>query len=157
RGLPRLDASQCTQGEHAPGSGRDRAQRAGLALDAVRRTWGPAGQKRPYHEGRQIMRELVLVHGRSQQHKDPVNLKKAWLDALAEGLAKSGLTLPVAEESVRFPYYGDPLIGLVEGKSAEEAANVIVRGTVADADEEVFFRSVLEEVRHRAGVTDAEI
>jgi hypothetical protein len=62
------------------------------------------------------MRELVLVHGRSQQHKDPVNLKKAWLDALAEGLAKIGLTLPVAEESVRFPYYGDTLIGLMEGR-----------------------------------------
>ena len=104
-----------------------------------------------------MMRELVLVHGRSQQHKEPISLKKAWLDALGEGLAKSSVTLPIAEEAVRLPYYGDTLIGLMEGKSAEEAAKVIVRGTQEDADEEAFFRSVLEEVRQQAGVTDADI
>ena len=41
------------------------------------------------------MRQLVLVHGRSQEQKDAVALKAEWLEALNEGLAKSNLTLPI--------------------------------------------------------------
>jgi len=35
------------------------------------------------------MRQLVLVHGRSQEQKDSIALKAEWLEALAEGLQKS--------------------------------------------------------------------
>lgn len=103
------------------------------------------------------MRQLIFVHGRAQQHKDAVALKAEWIDALEEGLAKSGLTLPIPEPDVRFPFYGTTLYDLVAGRSAAEAAEVIVRGTESDADEQRFLRAVLEEVRREAGITDAQL
>ena len=103
------------------------------------------------------MRQLIFIHGRAQEHKDSKALKQEWLDALGEGLAKSGLTLPLGDADVRFPYYGDTLFDLVAGRSASEAAAVVVRGTEADQDEQRFVRAVLEEVRQRAGITEAQM
>jgi len=103
------------------------------------------------------MRQLIFVHGRAQEHKDAGALKAEWLEALDEGLRKSGLTLPIAESDVRFPFYGTTLYDLVDGRSAAEAAEIIVRGTASDADEQRFLRAVLEEVRQKAGITDAQL
>ena len=100
------------------------------------------------------MRELVLVHGRAQKGKDSVALKKEWLTTLGEGLAKSNLTLPIAETAVRFPFYGDTLDALVGGASEDEAAAVVVRGDTADAVQKEFIRSLMEEIRERAGITE---
>ncbi|MGX1887231.1 hypothetical protein [Streptomyces sp. NPDC055287] len=104
-----------------------------------------------------MTRQLVLVHGRSQQHKDPAALKAEWLDALAEGMAKSGLRLPVPEEDVRFPYYGDTLYQMVGGASPQAAAQIVVRGEAGDEAERRFLQSVLEEVRLAAGITDQQL
>ena len=104
-----------------------------------------------------MTKQLVLVHGRSQEHKDSKALKVEWLDALAEGLAKSNLQLPIADNDVRFPFYGDALYDLTNGKSADTAAEIVVRGTDADADEQRFTRSVLEEIRQHAGISDAQL
>ena len=86
-----------------------------------------------------MKRQLVLVHGRSQEHKDSTALKAEWLDALHEGLAKSDLKLPIPEQDVRFPYYGDSLFDLV------------------DDDERRFTLEVMSEIQSRAGITDAQI
>jgi hypothetical protein len=104
-----------------------------------------------------MTKQLVLIHGRSQEHKDSIALKAEWLDALEEGLAKSNLTLPIAEPDVRFPFYGDTLFDLVDGKSEDTAAEVIVRGEQGDDDEQRFVRAVMEEVQKKSGITDAEI
>lgn len=104
-----------------------------------------------------MTRQLVLVHGRAQEHKDGAALKVEWLDALQEGLAKSGLSLPIDERDVRFPFYGDTLYQMVEGKTSDEAAQVIVRGQSADADEQRFVRAVMEEIRKRNGITDDQL
>jgi hypothetical protein len=104
-----------------------------------------------------MSRQLVLVHGRAQQHKDAAALKAEWLDALEEGLAASGLTLPVAETDVRFPFYGDTLNQMVGGIGADQAADVVVRGENADAQEQRFAHAVIEEIRTRAGITDAQL
>ena len=104
-----------------------------------------------------MTRRLLLVHGRAQEKKDSVALKGEWLDALEEGLAKSGLSLPIAESDVQFPFYGDTLYDMVGGISSDEAAQVIVRGDDADADEERFTRAVMEEIRRKAGITEAQL
>jgi hypothetical protein len=104
-----------------------------------------------------MSRQLVLIHGRAQEHKDSKALKAEWLDALGKGLAKSNLKLPIAESAVRFPFYGDSLFDMVDGKSDEEAADVVVRGTNADADEQEFTRKILEEIRQQAGITTDQI
>lgn len=104
-----------------------------------------------------MTRQLVLVHGRAQQLKDPDQLKKDWLAALRKGLDKNGLTLPIAEEDVRFPFYGDTLVALIEGKSPEEAAKIVVRGTDDDPELQAFMRDALEEVREQKGISEAEL
>jgi hypothetical protein len=103
------------------------------------------------------MRELVLVHGRSQEHKDSVALKKEWLDTLRLGLEKSGLELPIPETSVRFPYYGQTLYDLVAGVGREEAAQVIVRGNEADTQLRDFVMGILTEILAEKGVTDNQV
>lgn len=103
------------------------------------------------------MRQLIFVHGRAQEHKDASAMKKEWLESFNEGLAKNNLSLPIPEADVRFPYYGDTLFDLVAGRSASDAADVVVRGVESDQDEARFVRAVLEEVRQRAGITEAQI
>ena len=103
------------------------------------------------------MRELVLVHGRAQQEKDSIALKKEWLDTLKEGLGKSGLELPIPEDRVRFPYYGDTLAQLVAGRT--DVAEVIVRGPGGEADPDMqrFIAEVLGEVAAEKGVSESQV
>jgi len=103
------------------------------------------------------MRQLVLVHGRAQEHKDAVALKAEWIDALKEGLLKSNLNLPLPDSEIRFPYYGDTLFEMVDGRSSGEAAEVIVRGTADDADERAFISAIMQEIQAKTGITDEQI
>lgn len=100
------------------------------------------------------MTQLVFVHGRSQEKKDAVALKAEWIQALREGLAKSGLQLPIEEANVRFPYYGQTLYDLVSG--ADEVADVVVRGA-ADANERQFQDAVIKEIQQALDITDEEV
>ena len=75
-----------------------------------------------------LMRQLILIHGRAQQEKDAAGIKKEWMTAWEKGLAKSGLTNPLTDADVHFPFYGDTLAQMVAGKSAQEAAEVIIKG-----------------------------
>jgi hypothetical protein len=106
-----------------------------------------------------MTKELVLVHGRSQERKDPEALKTEWLDALDEGLRKSGLNLPIPHESVRFPFYGDTLYELSQGMTADAAAEVIVRGEAKDIDPEElrFTRAVMQEIAKKSGISQEQI
>lgn len=104
-----------------------------------------------------MTRQLLLIHGRAQEAKDSVALKAEWLDALEEGLEKNGLSMPIQEKDVRFPFYGDTLYDLGEGMSKEEASAVIVRGDNADEEQRQFIRAVLEEIRKENGITEAQL
>jgi hypothetical protein len=100
------------------------------------------------------MRQLVLVHGRSPQRKDAAALKAEWLDALHSGLAAAGLTLPIPESEVRFPYYGDALDALTSG-AIDPLSEIIVRE--ADAQRAAFLRAVFLEVARECGICDADV
>jgi len=101
-----------------------------------------------------MKRKLVFIHGRSQQNKDSVALKAEWVHSWVDGLEKSGLEMPLADTDIRFPYYGDTLEGLIEGKPDDQVAEVIVRGTMSEnTPERQFMSEVLEEVRKKAGIT----
>ncbi len=105
-----------------------------------------------------MTRQLLLVHGRSQENRDAVELKGEWVAAFNEGLAKNGLQLPIADADVRFPYYGDTLYDLVDGRPSAEVAEVIVRGDNAtDQLELEFVRAVLMEAQEMQGITDGEV
>ncbi|TKB25140.1 hypothetical protein FCL47_15955 [Desulfopila sp. IMCC35006] len=104
-----------------------------------------------------MTRQLVLVHGRSQENKDSVALKAEWIDAFRKGLAKNGLQLPIDETDIRFPYYGDTLYDLVAEKPADEIAKIIVRGDGLGEAETQFIRAMLLEIQQQNGITDAQV
>lgn len=101
------------------------------------------------------MKQLVFIHGRAQEHKDSVALKREWLDAWREGLAKSNKQIPIAESDIRFPYFGQTLFDLVTG--SQTPADVIVRGASGDAAEFAFTQAVIEEIQRATGITDDQV
>ena len=74
-----------------------------------------------------------------------------------KGSARAACRCPSLNPRCAFRYYGDTLIQMVEGQSADNAADVIVRGEGASDDEARFAKAVLEEMRQKAGITDAEL
>ena len=101
-----------------------------------------------------MTRELVLVHGRAQQGKDPGRLKRTWIEAWRIGLSKSDLAMPIEESAIHFPYYGDTLDALVRGGPAPD---VVVMGSQPTAEEQRLIAAVLEEARQARGITDAQV
>ena len=103
------------------------------------------------------MRQLILIHGRAQQNKDGAGIKKEWISAWEKGLAKSGLTNPLTDADVHFPFYGDTLAQMVAGKSAEEAAKVIVKGPAPTSAEQEVMREMIAEIAMNEGISEADI
>ena len=104
-----------------------------------------------------MTRQLVLVHGRSQQQLDSDDLKKSWIDAFRSGLEKNGLDLPIDESDIRFPYYGDTLHDLVSGVDEDQIAEVVVKGDSDNSAEAEFARQMIEEIRIAAGIIDEDV
>lgn len=50
---------------------------------------------------------IIVVHGRSQQFKDPVQLENDWEAALRRGLADVGAPRVPERDQILCPYYGD--------------------------------------------------
>lgn len=98
--------------------------------------------------------KIVFLHGRDQQGKNPVHLKKEWVDTLTIGLQKNGLTLPPDVE-ICFPFYGDTLQDLVE--QSERSIDVIAKGGQGNNKEAQFYYEFLTELAQNAGITDQEI
>jgi hypothetical protein len=99
---------------------------------------------------------LVLVHGRSQQGLNPVNLKSEWLEALGKGAQAAGRTLP-DNLQVAFPYYGDTLDRFAREYNIPLTSDIRSRGNQVDDEFLVFQAEVAESLRQRAGVTDVQV
>src|SRR5712691_9987089 len=99
--------------------------------------------------------KLVMVHGRSQQGKDPVALEKTWTDALTYGLARGNAQLAPGTES-EFPYYGDKLTELVDQIDDPLAPGVITRGASPDDGDPAFRGELLLELAAGLGLSDAD-
>lgn len=103
------------------------------------------------------MKRLILIHGRSQEDKDALDLKKLWVTAWEKGLAKSNLELPITEDRIRFIYYGNTLRDICEGLSASEAADVIYRGANAGADDRERLQELLLSCLAGLGIEPAQV
>lgn len=99
---------------------------------------------------------LLFVHGRSQHGKDPDELKRIWVNSWQEGLAKSGLALPLSESNIHFPYYGQALFDLVSDTDAE-SAEIVVRGGDADVEERLFAYALLSKTLEKFGVSTEQV
>jgi hypothetical protein len=105
---------------------------------------------------------LVFVHGRAQERKEGRALKRTWIDAFGRGLAKAGLSLPVPDAAIHFPYYGQALYDMWADVPQQDVAAVTVMGTsmgtgMADAERRAFLHAVLQEVQRVHGLSDREV
>jgi hypothetical protein len=101
------------------------------------------------------VRRLLLVHGRSQQGRDPVAVKTEWMTALQKGAQAAGLTLP-NDLTVDLPFYGDLLDRFTRDANVPLVSEVGVRGS-QDDEFLVFQAQFAEAIREKAGVTDAQV
>ena len=101
------------------------------------------------------MKRLVLIHGRSQQEKDPDALKAEWLQALDQALANQGLSLP-PEVSVCFPYYGDSLAALCRVPAETSAPHVLLRGLSSSSEARRLFEQMIRTAAQRYEISDAD-
>lgn len=100
--------------------------------------------------------KLIFIHGRAQGEFEAGDLKATWIKTLKEGLAKSGLELPISEEDVIFPYYGKLLDKLVLDFN-KPVKEIIEKGSGGNSADAVFFRDFLQEVADNADVTQEDI
>lgn len=101
---------------------------------------------------------LVFVHGRSQQGKDAAALKCQWMESLHKGMTAAGLVMPLRDDSIRFPYYGDTLFGLTAGVASGQIADVIVHGNDEEDRLELELQAnIVEEIRRKVGITDTQM
>jgi hypothetical protein len=101
-------------------------------------------------------KRLLFVHGRSQQGRDPEEIKSEWLGALKKGAEANGTTVPVGIE-IALPFFGDTLDEFARQLEVPLTSDIHEKGGES-VDEFLLFQAQLaDEVRKRAGVTDAQI
>jgi endonuclease G, mitochondrial len=130
---------------------RSRVEAGGARLQpAAGHRTGVRAQGSPYGGDGQ----LIFVHGRSQQGRDPAQLRKVWTAGLAKGLVSAGLpTIDAAQ--VWFPYYGDTL---VDALATREAAPATVDTEPVEAlapvapDARQLYEALIEEAAIAAGM-----
>jgi endonuclease G, mitochondrial len=99
--------------------------------------------------------QLVFLHGRSQQGKDPQVLRGKWAAGLAKGLALAGR--PAADAAdVWFPFYGDAFADALATREALALDSLEVDPAEAlaprDASTRSVYASLLEDAAERAGL-----
>lgn len=100
--------------------------------------------------------KLIFIHGRAQGGKDPLTLRKTWIDTFKSGLARSGLTLPIDETDILLPFYGDLLDQLVK-EIDESVEEVIKKGAITNSSDARFFHDFLSQIATNAKITTQEI
>jgi hypothetical protein len=101
-------------------------------------------------------RRLLLIHGRSQQGKDPAQLKAAWFAALQRGADAIHISMPVKVD-VAFPFYGNKLDEFTRAFDIPLTSTLQARGGGVDDEFLVFQAELAEELRVQAGVSDAQV
>lgn len=100
--------------------------------------------------------KLLLIHGRDQQGKDPDNLKAEWINSLKSGLSKSGLELPISDDDIIMPFYGDKMQELVNDADLP-MEEIITRGETYGIEEARFFYDFLNEVAVNENISTEQI
>ena len=104
-----------------------------------------------------LAKKMIFVHGRAQEGKDPDELKELWIKTLNQGLALSGLSLD-NDVDVRFPFYGDLLIELVNQFDLPLSDDIKIRGEDSiDKDFLKFQAAVLDDLRKKSGISDDQV
>ncbi len=100
--------------------------------------------------------KLILIHGRDQGGKDPIALRETWIDTFKRGLNKSVLTLPISNEDIIFPYYGDLLDRLVDEFNTP-VETILKKGAESNSTDARFFHDFLQEVADNSNISIQDI
>lgn len=98
--------------------------------------------------------KLILIHGRAQAGRNPVEVKKEWTDALVYGVTRANAKMP--ELDIEFPFYGDELEELVKKIEVPLIQHAHPMGDVEE-EEPGLRGEILMEIAKSLGVTDADI
>ncbi|MEV0432239.1 serine protease [Nocardia sp. NPDC050413] len=77
-------------------------------------------------------RSVLFLHGRGQQGRDPVELRRTWTAGLNKGLTLAGLG-PVDPADVYFPFYGDRLVESMDTREGVDTGPALYEDLVAEA------------------------
>ncbi|MGW6619837.1 trypsin-like serine peptidase [Nocardia sp. NPDC055002] len=77
-------------------------------------------------------RSVLFLHGRGQQGRDPVELRRNWTAGLNKGLTLAGLS-PIDPADVYFPFYGDQLVESMDTREAVDSGPALYESLVAEA------------------------
>jgi hypothetical protein len=100
--------------------------------------------------------KLILIHGRSQQQKNPEELRLHWKDCIAAAFLKAGFKWDVDPEVI-FPFYGDDLDRLVRQVDAPLMTNILLRGDESVSDRDDLRTEILDEMIRTMGIPAADV
>jgi hypothetical protein len=100
--------------------------------------------------------KLILIHGRSQQQKDPTKLVAEWKDAIVAGYQKASLQWS-DDVDVVFPFYGDDLDRLVQQVNGPLLTNILLRGEESISENDDLRVEILAEMVAATGISNAEV
>jgi hypothetical protein len=100
--------------------------------------------------------KLILVHGRSQQQKDPEELRLQWKTCLEAAWERAGL--PWAEKiDIVFPFYGDDLDRMMRLVDAPLMTNILLRGDESVAGNDELRVEILAEIIKARGIPEDDV
>lgn len=99
--------------------------------------------------------QLVFLHGRSQQGKDPVRLRASWTAGLNSGLTLANMS-PVDLQAAWFPFYGDRLVQVLDaGESLVTVSSGEAVAPAPDDPSRALYEDLVAQAARRAGMPDA--
>lgn len=103
-------------------------------------------------------KSIILIHGRSQQGRDPAEIKNEWIAALRIGLGETADKF-LAETEIALPFYGDALDAFTKEMESDLPPDVILRGATSDIEPEFrrFAAEVAERVKFELKISDGQI
>jgi hypothetical protein len=156
---PQAQPEAATTPPATPAAGDQVEQISGALVEAAP---GTVGARRGIPGQGVGTRQVVFLHGRGQQGRDPATLRAAWAGGLARGLAAAGLP-PLNAKDAWFPYYGDVLAALTSnGRELVAAEALGAESTTAevyapdDPSARVVYAALIDEAAERAGMPAGE-
>jgi len=99
---------------------------------------------------------VILIHGRSQQQKNPEELRLHWKSCIEAAFRRDGFELPDRIEMV-FPFYGDDLDRLVQQVNGPLLTNILLRGEDDITQQEELRVEILDEMIRAKEIDRADI
>jgi hypothetical protein len=99
--------------------------------------------------------DLILVHGRAQEGRDPAEILEEWTAGLRESFESAKVAFPKFRK-VRLPYYGDALAKLTRNRPAT-TAKITHRSLAPGESFDPFVAKFIMEMARRDGLSDEDI